>query len=111
MRLDDLQMGCQTTASYEGMNEYLGLTYVSLGLASEAGEVAGKVKKINRDKKCRVEGPDRLAIAGEVFDVIWYAMQTLTELGYSAEDVCTAGLAKLASRKERGVITGSGDER
>ena len=109
--MDEFQKACERTANYHGKGEYLGLTYVTLGLASEAGEVAGKAKKINRDNGCRVDGPARLAVAGEVFDVMWYCMQTLTELGFSASEVAEAGLDKLASRAERGVIGGEGDHR
>lgn len=111
MNLNDFQKACERTATYHGKGEYLGLTYVSLGLASEAGEVAGKVKKINRDKNCQMDGPARLAVSSEVFDTIWYAMQTLTELGFTFDDVASAGLQKLASRHVRGMIHGDGDFR
>ena len=111
MDANKFQLACNRTAAYLGKGEYLGLTYVGLGLASEAGEVCGKIKRINRDRGGVIDGPARLAVADEIFDTLWYAMQTLTELGFTASDVMEAGLDKLASRAERGVITGSGDHR
>lgn len=87
--------------------------YLILGLCSEAGEVADKRKKFLRDsdKTSEQAATHRQAIMLEIADVCWYASQLARFYGYTLEEVCSANLAKLASRHERGVIEGSGDER
>jgi len=44
-------------------------------------------------------------------DVLWYLSQICTELGVEFENVATANIEKLKSRKERGVVHGNGDNR
>ena len=87
------------------------LVYPTLGLTNEAGELAGKVKKIFRDKDGVISPEDRLELKKELGDVLWYLAQICTELDLSLEDVAAANLQKLFSRLERGVIGGEGDER
>jgi NTP pyrophosphatase (non-canonical NTP hydrolase) len=87
------------------------IVYPTLGLANEAGEVAGKVKKIFRDKGGQIGEDDRQALKGELGDVLWYLTQICTELGLTLEEVARANLEKLFSRQERGQIRGEGDER
>lgn len=87
------------------------IVYPTLGLANEAGEVAGKVKKIFRDKGGFISDADREALKQELGDVLWYLTQICTELGLSLEDVAESNIAKLASRYERGQIRGEGDSR
>jgi NTP pyrophosphatase (non-canonical NTP hydrolase) len=88
--------------------------YVALGLASEAGEVAGKVKKQIRDGanwngERREE--HRRAILAETGDVLWYCAELLGLYGLTLEEAMVANIEKLESRKVRGVISGSGDNR
>lgn len=85
--------------------------YPTLGLANEAGEVAGKIKKIFRDKGGRMSEADQQALKSELGDVLWYLAQMCTELGLSLDEVAESNLSKLASRLERGQIGGEGDER
>lgn len=87
------------------------IVYPTLGLANEAGEVAGKVKKIFRDKDGKLSAEDREALKSELGDVLWYLAQICTELDISLEEVAEANLEKLFSRKERNQIGGSGDNR
>lgn len=87
------------------------LTYVTLGLASEAGEVAGKLKKIIRDSGGLVDLQAKVALGDELGDVLWYVSECARHLGLRLEDVARGNLAKLASRAERGVLGGSGDNR
>jgi NTP pyrophosphatase (non-canonical NTP hydrolase) len=87
------------------------ITYPTLGLVNEAGEFAGKIKKIFRDKNGVISEEDRQALKGELGDVLWYLTQLCTELNLTLEEVADANIQKLFSRLERGVIGGSGDER
>lgn len=87
------------------------IVYPTLGLANEAGEVAGKVKKIFRDKGGVIGDDDREALKGELGDVLWYLAQICTELDLSLSEVAEANLVKLFSRLERGRIRGEGDDR
>jgi NTP pyrophosphatase (non-canonical NTP hydrolase) len=87
------------------------IAYPTLGLVNEAGEFAGKVKKIFRDKNGVISEADREALKGELGDVLWYLTQLCTELNVSLEDVARANLEKLFSRLERGKIGGDGDTR
>ena len=88
-----------------------GLEYLSLGLASEAGEVAGKVKKIIRDKNGILSDEDKQALAAELGDVLWYVTAVADDLGITISDIFYENYKKLNSRKSRGVIKGSGDNR
>jgi NTP pyrophosphatase (non-canonical NTP hydrolase) len=87
--------------------EEKGLEYTALGLASEAGEYAGKVKKIIRDGN----EVDVDALAKELGDVMWYVARCAAELDVYLSDVAKTNVDKLKSRKERDVIGGSGDDR
>ena len=88
------------------------LEYLALGLTSEAGEVAGKVKKLIRDGE-DVEGFElkKIAIASEIGDVLWYCAMMAKEVGVPLNDIMKENLKKLHSRKERGKLSGSGDDR
>lgn len=87
------------------------IVYPTLGLSNEAGEFAGKVKKIFRDKGGRISAEDRAKLASELGDVLWYLTQLCTELDVSLAEVAQGNLDKLASRQQRGVLQGEGDER
>jgi NTP pyrophosphatase (non-canonical NTP hydrolase) len=87
------------------------IVYPTLGLANEAGEVAGKIKKIFRDRNGKITEEDRQALKHELGDVLWYLAQICTELGLTLEEVAQANLEKLFSRLERGRIRGDGDNR
>jgi NTP pyrophosphatase (non-canonical NTP hydrolase) len=87
------------------------IVYPTLGLANEAGEVAGKVKKIFRDRQGVVTDADREALTMELGDVLWYLSELCTRLGIRLEDVAERNIAKLADRAARGVIHGDGDQR
>jgi NTP pyrophosphatase (non-canonical NTP hydrolase) len=87
------------------------IVYPTLGLANEAGEVAGKVKKIFRDRQGMITEADREALALELGDVLWYLSEICTRLGLRLEDIAAGNIAKLADRASRGVLTGEGDRR
>ena len=87
------------------------IVYPTLGLVNEAGEVAGKVKKIFRDKGGVIGEAEREQLKGELGDVLWYLAQICTELDLTLEEVAEANLTKLFSRLERNAIRGDGDTR
>ncbi len=87
------------------------IVYPTLGLVNEAGELAGKVKKIFRDKGGVISEDDRNALKFELGDVLWYLAQIATELNLSLDEVAEANIAKLSSRLERNQIQGEGDYR
>ena len=87
------------------------IVYPTLGLTNEAGEVAGKVKKIFRDRQGVITDADREALTMELGDVLWYLSELSTRLGIRLEDVAERNLAKIADRKSRGVLGGDGDHR
>jgi NTP pyrophosphatase (non-canonical NTP hydrolase) len=82
-----------------------------LGLANEAGEVAGKIKKIFRDKGGVISGSDRDALTSELGDVLWYLAQVASELDLSLDRIAEHNITKLADRHSRGKIQGDGDDR
>jgi NTP pyrophosphatase (non-canonical NTP hydrolase) len=88
------------------------LEYLSLGIASEAGEVAGKMKKWIRDGDSKMTREEWVqAMSSEIGDVLWYAARLADELGLSLSQIAEDNMDKLLDRKARGVIGGSGDNR
>ena len=98
------------TQAYINVSKLLALSYTSLGMG-EAGEVQGKIKKVIRDSGGMITDEVRMAIAGELGDTLWYLAAVADELGLNLGDIAQANLNKLADRKDRGVIEGSGDTR
>jgi NTP pyrophosphatase (non-canonical NTP hydrolase) len=87
------------------------LEYLSLGLVSEAGEVAGKVKKIIRDHGSELTPELVDALELELGDVLWYIAQMCTVLKSNLGVVANRNVDKLALRKETNTLKGSGDNR
>lgn len=91
--------------------------YPALGLANEAGEALGKIKKLIRDDDVRFDGDSKITdqqradLGAELGDVLWYVANLSRDLGLSLNDVAAMNLEKLQSRLARGVIGGSGDNR
>ena len=109
MELSNYQERSRVTAVYPdaGAN----LLYPTLGLCGEAGEVAEKVKKMVRDDGGVLSDERRVALAGELGDVLWYVAQLATEAGLDLGAIARDNLDKLRSREQRGALQGSGDER
>jgi NTP pyrophosphatase (non-canonical NTP hydrolase) len=97
----EYQEKCRTTAIYPKKDA---IAYLSLGLVSEAGEVAGKVKKQIRDGTVS-------NIASEIGDVLWYCAMLASELNVNLGKIMEDNLYKLNDRKTRGTLQGSGDSR
>jgi NTP pyrophosphatase (non-canonical NTP hydrolase) len=105
---DAYQHAASGTALY---SDSYRVTYPALGLASEAGEVAGKVKKVLRDRGGDFGEAQIAAIKDELGDVLWYIAALASDLGLSMDDIAADNVAKLRSRMERGVLAGDGDKR
>lgn len=101
---DEYQAKASLTAVYPAE---VAVEYLSLGVCSEAGELAGKVKKYLRG-----DGElTREALVGELGDVLWYVAMLSRELGMPLSRVMRENLKKLENRAERGKIRGDGDHR
>lgn len=87
------------------------LWYFALGLSNEAGEVAGKVKKLYRDDDGVMSDERREQLKGELGDVAWYLAVLAAGCGLRLGDVFAANVRKLQDRKERGTLGGDGDKR
>ena len=115
---------------YPGQGTALGLIYCALKMNGEAGEFAEHVGKAVRDDGfvpvetvCTPEvqtlarlgvlpTPDRhVLLKKEIGDVLWYCAAAARELGFSLGEIAQENLDKLADRKARGVLGGSGDVR
>lgn len=109
------------TAIYPGQGRPLGLMYVALKGAGEAGEFAEHVGKAIRDDDFGQRPvPDRVVLLTnerrallrkEVGDELWYLAAKARELGTTLSDIAAENIAKLQDRKARGVLGGSGDDR
>ena len=109
MNFTDYQTKSRATAKYPVIGH--GVIYPTLGLVNEAGEVAGKIKKVFRDKDGEISAETREALKAELGDVLWYLAQVATELDLSLDEIAEANIAKLLDRLERGKIKGDGDNR
>jgi len=102
------QMLSRKTAVYPKEEKII---YPTLGLAGEAGEVCEKVKKVLRDEGRRFSNRKTQEIEKELGDVLWYIANLASDLGIPLERVAQQNLDKLFSRKDRGKLHGSGDNR
>lgn len=99
----------------KGMKAYpekFAIIYPALGLCGESGEIAEKIKKwLRGDKGEQLAEEQRSSLLKELGDPLWYITSLADDLGYTLQDVVDANVEKLSSRKERGVLKGSGDDR
>lgn len=95
----------QRTALYDKSK---GIEYCALGLASEAGEVAGVVKRHFRGDHPAL---NKEAVVAEIGDVLWYCSQLAREVGSDLETAALRNIEKLAKRQAAGTIRGAGDNR
>ena len=110
MKFDEYQKRALSTVLTSD-DEFKDLLHWVLGINGESGEIAEKVKKIIRDKGGKVSAEDKQELAKEIGDVLWYLAVFAEDLGVSLDDIAKQNLDKLQSRKKRGVLGGSGDNR
>ncbi len=119
------------TAVYPGQGTPLGLCYVALKGAGEAGEFAEHVGKAMRDDDFieHLEHHDgdgwshdtfgggnltperRELLIKEIGDQLWYLAAKCNELNVSLAEAALINVHKLRDRQQRGTLRGSGDNR
>jgi NTP pyrophosphatase (non-canonical NTP hydrolase) len=107
MTFNDYQQKALETAS-DKQNE---LFHRVLGLVGETGEIAEKLKKIIRDHDSDFSRIDKADMTKELGDVLWYVATLADYLDIKLDDIADVNIAKLADRKSRGTLAGSGDDR
>ena len=108
MDFKEYQDKAKTTAIYP---EQFKVNYPILGLSGEAGELANKYKKVLRDDNGVLKDEKRQQLVDEIGDCLWYISAIASDLGVDLDKIATGNIEKLFSRKERGQIKGSGDNR
>jgi NTP pyrophosphatase (non-canonical NTP hydrolase) len=122
MELNEYQKAAMTTC----MTSCDNFAYMMLNLVGEVGEFASKVAKAIRRKQMIVFDDDIRFVLGtdeqkqdelfdelkkEAGDIAWQLAGLCQAMGWTLEEVCQQNLDKLASRKQRNVIDGDGDNR
>lgn len=87
------------------------LTYLTMSLNGEAGEVAEKVKRIYRGDDAAQRPEYKEEIIKELGDVLWNIANIADVLGVSLGLVARMNLEKMELRRKTGVLKGSGDNR
>lgn len=122
MELNEYQEKAMTTCMASSNN----FSYMFLNLVGEVGELASKVAKHIRknnayiggaenhlNPKCELEEWDNheFELMKEAGDILWQLSGLCRVMNWKLEDVAQMNLEKLASRKQRNVIDGNGDNR
>jgi NTP pyrophosphatase (non-canonical NTP hydrolase) len=102
----EYQMKSLTTAVYP---KKYSISYPALGLAEEAGEVAGKIKKMMRDNIQLEDQKEK--IEAEMGDVLWYLAALAHDCGLSLQVIAEKNIEKLKARQSAGTLHGEGDNR
>lgn len=130
----------QNKAMSTCMDSSRNMSYMALGLMSEVGEFTGKIakairkgnvyigKKIQGNIDCKNDSDLHIdynalyhneqdiiefkkGLRAELGDILWFVAGIAEVMGWDLSEVAQENIAKLASRKERGVIDGNGDNR
>lgn len=109
LTLNDYQSAAIKTDKYP--KDLKGDLCVSLGLVSEAGEIAGAMRRVVRDDEDEITQKRKDALMSELGDILWYVATLSDRLGFSLERVASYNIAKLKDRARRGKIKGEGDNR
>ena len=127
MTLEEYQKRAMTTCMASSEN----FSYMFLNLVGEVGEFASKVAKAIRKSEITIGGEAAVGIIEshpvvnddtayhflckelqkEAGDILWQLSGLCTVMGWNLEDIAKQNLDKLASRQQRNVIDGSGDNR
>ena len=108
------------------MDTCMSPVYMLMNLGAEVGELQGKIAKAVRSGVADINEnrlvfrdqvgmeyirPFMESLAYEIGDILWQTAGIAKALGFSLDEIAMMNLNKLASRKERGVIDGNGDNR
>jgi hypothetical protein len=83
------------------------LSYMLWGMQGEVGELSSLFAKWRRDNTLL----DLKNVKKEIGEVLWFVSGMCSIYDLKLEDIAQMNIDKLASRKERNVIGGSGDDR
>lgn len=113
MNFDEYQKKAITTDVYGGKGAIDTVAFLNkmLGLVGETGEIAEKIKKLQRNNDSKVTPTDKKELQKELGDVLWYLSAIAYYLGIPLQNVAEQNIVKLFDRKARGVIKSSGDNR
>lgn len=117
LSLNEYQRRAMTTCMESCGNH----AYMLMGLVGEVGELFSKLAKWIRKERLFVNDNDfnlkdlsdqeKYDLKAELADCQWFIAGIANSMGWDLQDIGESNLAKLASRKERGVIDGEGDNR
>ena len=126
LTLNEYQEKAMVTCLPESRN----LLYMLTNLTGEVGELNSKVAKDVRKGKLHISTTERTTdgkilhvhswnnndeerrlVLSEMGDILWMLSGLAEVMGVTLQDLAEENLAKLASRKQRHVIDGNGDER
>jgi len=99
--MNKYQKKCRETAVYPDAltDSNKELTHLTLGLCGEAGEVANKVKRIERRQLMLFRTTeDCRDIAEELGDTLWYLARLADALGFDLDDIMSQNLKKTQKR-------------
>lgn len=81
------------------------LLYLGAGLAGEAGETAGILKKFYRgDYATKEEMLEKSDLRSEIGDTLWYMFRILYLLDLNIDDIIVDNVAKLLQREQQGLL-------
>lgn len=118
---DTYQKQTNSFALYPKEDPLISLSYLTLGLTGESGEVAEVLKKLIRkrvpiseilskdpeavhDDHVELRQKTREHLASEMGDVLWYLAQLAEQCGFSLQDIAHANILKLAERQRTNTI-------
>lgn len=109
--LEYLQDFCKPDQVMRAIEDRLALCYAALAHAGEAGEIAQRVSKMMRDVDFDLSCSTQNHLTPEIGDSLWTLSAVATEAGVEMDDAAGMNVEKLADRKARNVLGGSGDNR
>lgn len=113
MTFDEYQKQAISTDVYGGKGDALSTAFINkvLGLVGETGEVAEKLKKIQRNNNGKMSEAERTELLKELGDALWYLSAIAFYLKEPLSKIAEKNLTKVLDRKVRGVVKSSGDNR